>query len=170
MVMPQKTAIVGISGSGKSTFARELAAQTGLPLHQMDALFWRKNWEPVPEADYVAAQAQILLSDQWIIEGYIDSALSDRAKAADLVIYLDLPGPLCAWRVLLRWIKHRGVARPELPVEARERLSLQFLWIILTRAERRAIEDALQGIPDAKIRRFRSDPTPPPPPISRPSH
>ncbi|MCC7267658.1 MAG: hypothetical protein IT546_10015 [Caulobacteraceae bacterium] len=156
MTGARRIAVVGISGSGKSTYARELARRTGLPLHHMDALFWRGAWEPVPEAEYLAAHERLTAGADWIIEGYVDGAMTSRLRRADQVIHLDYRGPLCAWRVLRRWIAHRRTSRPELPPGARERLSLSFLLLVLRRAERPAIEAALQGVDPAKILRVTS--------------
>jgi adenylate kinase family enzyme len=36
--------VVGTSGSGKSTFARELAELLNLPFYEMDQLFWKSDW------------------------------------------------------------------------------------------------------------------------------
>jgi hypothetical protein len=36
--------VVGTSGSGKTTFARQLAARLDLPYYEMDALFWKPGW------------------------------------------------------------------------------------------------------------------------------
>jgi hypothetical protein len=58
--------------------------------------------------------------------------------------------------VLRRWRRHRRIARPELPPEAVERLDPRFLWVVLTRAERPAIEAALAGVEASKIRRVRT--------------
>ena len=153
--MPDRIAVIGIGGSGKSTYARGLAKATGLPLVHMDALFWRGAWEAVPEAEYLEAHARLVAEDRWIIEGYVDVALAGRLQAADRIIDLDPPGWLCAARVIRRWWTHRGRARPELPPEARERLSLRFLWTVLTRAERPAIDAALAGVDPARIERRR---------------
>jgi len=152
----RRIAIVGISGAGKSTYARALHELTGLPVRHMDRLFWQGKWEAVREADYVAAHRSLVSDETWIIEGYIDPALADRARAADLIVYLDFSGLRCAWRVLVRWLRHRRRARPELPPEAVERISLSFLWIVLTRAERRAIEASLRNTEPAKVLRVRS--------------
>jgi hypothetical protein len=55
-----------------------------------------------------------------------------------------------------RWLRHRRTARPELPRQARERLNLRFLWIVVTRAERAAILEAIAGVDAAKIVRTTS--------------
>lgn len=37
--------VVGTSGSGKSTFGRQLSQQICAPYIEMDALFWQPNWK-----------------------------------------------------------------------------------------------------------------------------
>ncbi|MBS0490873.1 hypothetical protein [Phenylobacterium sp.] len=149
--MSDRIAIIGISGSGKSRLARELGARSGLPVVQMDALFWSGSWRPVPEAEYLAAHECLIESERWIIEGYVDAAMAGRLRRADQVIFLDPPGWLCAWRVIRRWLEHRRSARPELSPEALERFQLRFLWTVTTRAERPAILAALEGVDPTKI-------------------
>lgn len=147
----QRIAIIGISGSGKTTFAYALQRATGLPLHHADQLFWRGQWQPVPQHEYLDAHSSLVSQGRWIIEGYVDSALSLRLRRADLIVYLDPPVWLCGFRVLKRWWMHRKTARPELPAEALERLSLRFLRVVLSAAERPAIETALGLAPDAVV-------------------
>jgi adenylate kinase family enzyme len=141
--LPSRVAIIGISGSGKSVFSRHLAESLSLPLLHMDQLFWRGSWEAVPESEYLARHKEWIARERWIIEGYVDESMSDRLTAADLVIYLDYSGPLCAWRVFRRWLMHRRTGRPELPNEALERLSPRFVLMTLRRGERPGIEQAL---------------------------
>jgi adenylate kinase family enzyme len=128
----------------------------------MDALFWRGDWRPVAEAEYLAAHARLVAGDRWVIEGYVNASMA-RLQRADRIIFLDYPGGLCAWRVVKRWLRHRRTARSELPAEARERLSLKFLWIVVTRAERAAILEAMAGVDAAKIVRATSPRSPIPP-------
>jgi adenylate kinase family enzyme len=150
--MVNKIAVIGISGSGKSTFSRKLAEQTGLPLFHMDQLFWKGNWEEVPESEYLIAHHQLVQRDQWIIEGYIDSKMSERLKSADLVIFLDYPGWLCAWWVLKRWFNHRKESRPELPKEALEQLKGEFMWRVFKRHERIPVMEALTVVKQKKFK------------------
>ena len=149
--MSDRIAIIGISGSGKTRLARELGAHLGLPVVHMDALFWREDWQAVPEAEYLAAHAQAVSGERWIIEGYVDAAMADRLRRADQVIFLDPPGWLCAWRVIGRWWTHRRAARPALPAAALERLGLRFLWTVASRAERAAILSALRAAEPARV-------------------
>lgn len=146
-----RISIIGISGSGKSVLGRILAAKTRLPLVHMDQLFWKGNWQEVPEAEYLAQHAQLVQQDQWIIEGYIDQKMSDRLQRSDLILFLDYPGWFCCWRVVVRWLKHRRRSRPELPPEALERLKGEFLWRVWRRKERAGIEQALHKVETEKL-------------------
>ncbi len=152
----KKIAIIGISGAGKSTFSRKLAEKTGLPLFHMDQLYWKGNWEAVPEAEYLKAHELLVQKEEWIIEGYIDVKMANRLKNADLVIWLDYSGLRCAWHLILRRIKNHGLNRQELPKEALERLKWRFLWMVLKGGERRDIEEAIKFGKPSNIKRLRS--------------
>lgn len=153
-----KIAILGITGAGKSTLSRKLADKTGLPLFHMDALFWRGNWEEVPESEYLAQHKKILAeNNKWIIDGWINPKMSDRLAQADLVIYLDYAGWLCALHYVERCFKHRKVARPELPKESTDRFKFRRFFLLLFRGERPDIERSLSFAGDmSKIVRLTS--------------
>lgn len=152
----RRIAIIGISGAGKSTLARRLATTTGLPTAYMDRVFWTGNWQPVPEAVYLAQHAALIGGAEWIIEGFVDPTMAERLRVADLVLYLDYSGVRCVWQVLRRWLAHRKISRPELPSEARDWIDARFLWLVLRRGERRHLEAALAAATPARLERFRS--------------
>lgn len=155
-MMLNKIAIVGISGSGKSTLSRKLAEKTGLPLFHMDQLYWKGNWEAVPEEEYLKAHELLVQKDSWIIEGYIDAKMASRLKLANLVIYLDYPGWRCAWHLILRRLKYHKKNRPELPKEALERLKWSFFKMVFTGGEHEDIEAAIKGVDKSRIARLYS--------------
>ncbi len=145
--MSSKIAIIGITGSGKSWAGRRLAEKTGLPLYHMDALFWKSGWTEVPEAEYIKGQEELLKNEKWIIEGYIDPPLVERALQAELIMYLDYSGWLCAWRYIRRSFEHHSVARQELPADCFDVFTWKRFWMILTRKERIQIERTLDLLP-----------------------
>jgi len=153
---PHRIGVIGISGSGKSALARKLATKTGLPLFHMDQLFWKGNWEATPEPKYLERHKELIGKERWIIEGYVDEPMADRLQSADLVLYLDYPGYVCAWRAIKRWLMHRRTARPELPEDARERLEFPFVWMVFNRGERPGIERALIKATPAHLVRLHS--------------
>lgn len=40
----RRVSVVGNSGSGKTTFAAQLAARLGVPHVEFDAIYWGPNW------------------------------------------------------------------------------------------------------------------------------
>jgi adenylate kinase family enzyme len=49
----KKVLVIGSGGAGKSTFAKRLAAKTGLPLLHLDALFWHPGWVETPKDEWL---------------------------------------------------------------------------------------------------------------------
>lgn len=102
----RKIAVFGKPGSGKSRLSKALASATGLPLHQLDSIVYTKTGEQVDRQSYDEAHDNILSSDRWIIDGFgpIDS-FQQRLKAADTLIYIDLPYLTSYWFVTKRLFK-----------------------------------------------------------------
>ena len=48
----RRIAVIGNSGSGKSTVARKVYDFCNLPLHHLDTYFWKPNWTPPNRDEY----------------------------------------------------------------------------------------------------------------------
>ena len=100
--------ILGRGGAGKSALAQDLSRRIGLPVAELDALFWRPGPSgptPAEPAAWTARQRELVRSTAWIIDGDLgpyDRDLDLRLRAADTVIVLDFGFPRCAWRALRR--------------------------------------------------------------------
>jgi adenylate kinase family enzyme len=102
----KRVAVFGNAGAGKSTLAKRLAQLTGLPLHPLDLVEYRAGGEKVPHDEYLTAHANLLLQDQWIIDGYGGAALAwERFSKADTLVYIDLPLVRHYWWVTKRLFK-----------------------------------------------------------------
>ena len=152
----KRIALLGISASGKSFASRVVASKTQLPLFHMDQLFWKGNWEEVPEVEYLKKHEALVAGEKWVIEGYVDEKMANRLRRADLILYLDYSGIRCAFQLIKRWLTHRNESRPELAPEALERFSWSFLLLVFTRGERSRIEGAIKEANPANLYRFSS--------------
>lgn len=128
----KRVLILGSPGAGKSTFARELAARTELPLIHLDCLYWRPNWIEPSADEWHARLASVLLEDTWIIDGNYGSTVDVRLKRADTAIVLDLPRWRCLMRAVKRIVAGRGKVRPDMAPGCPERFDLEFLGYIWT--------------------------------------
>jgi adenylate kinase family enzyme len=97
----QRVLVGGISGTGKTTLARELARRLALPFHEMDALYHGPGWTKIPsfEQDVAAIAAQ----DSWVFDSMGYQEVRELVwSRADTVVWLDLSRPVVLKRVLVR--------------------------------------------------------------------
>lgn len=57
----RRVAVVGTSGCGKTTVARELSAVLDVPHIELDALYWQPHWVARPAGDF----RDLVECDQW---------------------------------------------------------------------------------------------------------
>jgi len=109
----KKVAVFGKPGGGKSTLSRKLSVATDIKLCALDLIEYKKNGERVPAEEYTKAHAELINSDNWIIDGLgtLNSFWS-RIEAADTLIYVDLPYSVHYWWVTKRLLKSYFV-KPE---------------------------------------------------------
>jgi adenylate kinase family enzyme len=95
--------VLGCAGSGKTTFARRLGARTGAVVIDLDAL-----WRAQGDEDRMAFRETMRrrhAAQAWISDGNFAALTFDiRLPRADLIIWLDAPRLLCAWRAMVRVI------------------------------------------------------------------
>lgn len=123
----RRVMIVGQPGSGKSTLARQLGQRTGLPVHHMDHIHWMPGWVERPQAEKTRLARAVEAQETWIFEGGHSATYASRAARADLILWLDMPLPLRAWRILRRSLLGHGRTRPDLPEGCPERFGPETL-------------------------------------------
>ena len=88
-----RVVVLGPGGSGKSTFARQLAAATEAVWIEIDRLFWQPGLTPLTAQKWEALQEDTFRGDNWIADGDLGpyDALDVRLRHADAVVLLDVP-------------------------------------------------------------------------------
>lgn len=112
----KRVAVVGVSGSGKTSLARDLAARLDLPHIELDALHHGPNWAEASAKDLLAAVEAALegLAEGWVVDGNYQGKIGDFVvHRADTVIWLDPSLPLIVSR-LVRRTARRIARRTEL--------------------------------------------------------
>ncbi|NJN56405.1 MAG: adenylate kinase [Leptolyngbyaceae cyanobacterium SL_5_9] len=130
----KKVAVFGNAGGGKSTLSRKLSEITGLPLYILDKVKYQPGGIEVSQEDYKRIHQEILLSDQWIIDGFgCMETLWPRLDQADTLIYVDLSISVHFWWVTKRLLT--GYVQPpagwpeKSPIFKSSMNSYQALWL-----------------------------------------
>ena len=109
-----RIAVVGSSGSGKSTFARRLSAAMGAEHVELDGINHQPGWTPIELAEFLrVVDERCLAEGTWVTDGNYQAVQPVIWARADLVVWLDPP----TWRTMFRVIRRtivRGVRRTEL--------------------------------------------------------
>lgn len=145
--------ILGCPGSGKSTFARAMAARTGLPLVHLDNVWWRADGTHIPREEFDRALDEILQGEKWIMDGDYSRTYEVRVRAADTVIFLDYPEAVCMAGIIARV----GQPRPDMPW-TESTLDPELVAMVQTyaRDNRPALLDLLQKYPEKQAPIFTS--------------
>lgn len=109
----RRVLVIGMAGSGKSTFSRALSAKTGLPLIYLDLAYWNPGWVEPSQEEWREKQSSLVAGDAWIIDGNDDETLDLRLERADTVVFLDTPWWTCAGRAFLRGLRKPVSEMPE---------------------------------------------------------
>jgi adenylate kinase family enzyme len=97
--------VVGSSGSGKSTFARRLAAACDLARVELDALNWGPGWTDRTTSDpelFERLVDEATAGPRWITDGNYRAAMVRTLPKATHLIWLDFSRPVVMRRVIWR--------------------------------------------------------------------
>ncbi|MBA2719805.1 MAG: hypothetical protein H0U52_11285 [Chloroflexi bacterium] len=131
----ERIVVVGRTGSGKTTFARELAAALRVPHVELDSLYFGQQFSTAPLAILRERTSAAIESEQWVTDGNKRAVRDLVWPRADTVIWLDYSLGVSLWRLAKRARRrtselraepantHLAVVRLRSPRAAREWLS-----------------------------------------------
>ena len=146
--------VVGTSGAGKTTVAREIASALGMPHVEFDAYRHGPNWTSNPDEEFRERLRQALQGDTWVADGNYSMVRGVVWPKATMLVWLDYPIYVVMWRLFWRTM-HRWVFRKELWNGNREKLWWQFfsrrslfLWALQTHWRRRRTIPSALSLPE----------------------
>lgn len=152
---PVRIVVVGSTGSGKTTLARELARLHGVAHVELDALNWDPGWTQAPVEVFRQRVAAALEGREgWVVDGNYSRVRDLVWPRATSIVWLDFPLRIVLWRLFWRTLR-RWWRREELWNGNRERFTDNFLskdslflWAIQTYGRRRREFPALFQAPE----------------------
>lgn len=84
-----RIAVLGPTGAGKSTLARQLANLTTLPIIELDAFNWNSEWQRVDPDTFRSLVAKAVQSERWITDGHYPQVGDLVWNRAEVMVWLD---------------------------------------------------------------------------------
>jgi len=138
-----RIAVVGTTGSGKTTLAQRIALHLALPHVELDALHWGPDWSEAPIEAFREQTSAALAGERWVVDGNYSRVRDIVWARADTVVWLDYP----LWLILARLLRRtcrRVFTRQMLWGNNRESFRTQFfsrdslfVWVWRTYPRRR---------------------------------
>jgi adenylate kinase family enzyme len=149
-----RTVVIGTSCSGKTNFARQLAARLDAHHIELDRLYWLPGWQARAYDEFREKVLAATDAKRWIVDGNYSKVRDITWRRATAVVWLDYPFPVIFKRALIRSIR-RIVTGEELFAGNRETFKKTFLsresilwWVMTTYRRRRREYPQLFGKPE----------------------
>lgn len=96
--------IVGCSGSGKTTVARDIAGRYDLKLHELDFIAWDRDGDGslLPYETRQQIAEELSQGDGWVAEGIYLGWTAPFMERAHVIVWMDVPMRVALWRVFWR--------------------------------------------------------------------
>jgi energy-coupling factor transporter ATP-binding protein EcfA2 len=109
----ERILILGRTGSGKTTLARELAAALQVPHVELDSLYFAPDLSTAPLAVLRERTTAAIAGDRWVTDGNKRSVRDLVWPRADTVIWLDYPFVVSLWRLAKRARRRTSTIRAQ---------------------------------------------------------
>ena len=97
--------VLGTTGAGKTTLAREIARALDVPHVELDYYRFRPNWVEVPNDEFRERVRKALRGDRWVADGNYGLARDVIWPRATMLVWLDYPIYVVMWRLFWRTIR-----------------------------------------------------------------
>ena len=101
----RRVSVVGTTGAGKTTFAKELARRLDCPHVELDALHWEPGWVEVPDEVMRGRVETACTGEAWVVDGNYKCVRDLVWCRADTVVWLDFGLPVVLWRSVSRTVR-----------------------------------------------------------------
>lgn len=101
----KKIAVVGTSGSGKTSLAVKLSQKLNLRHFELDTLFWKPNWTETSDEEFYKNVKETVTGPVWVVCGNYRVTRELLWPEADCIVWLDYPLHVCLWHGLKRTIR-----------------------------------------------------------------
>jgi hypothetical protein len=109
----ERIVVIGRTGSGKTTLAREIASALGVPHVELDSLYFGPNFSTVPDSVLRDRVTAAIAGDRWVTDGNKRAVRDLVWPRADTIVWLDYPVSVTLWRLARRATRRTASLRNE---------------------------------------------------------
>jgi len=103
----KRIVVIGVTSSGKSTLAENIANRLNMDFIELDALHWEPGWQEAPLDVFRCRVEQAIRGEKWIVAGNYHVVRDLIWPKAEAIIWLDYPFLTVLWqltrRTFTRW-------------------------------------------------------------------
>lgn len=126
-----KIAVVGYSGSGKSTFSKKLSSHHHISVLHLDTIYFNQGMTINDKAETEQRIFVTMKNSSWIIDGTYRYLAQERLEHADHIFLFNMNRWTCFFGFLRRYFKYRKKQRDTMALGNPERLDFSFIkWIL----------------------------------------
>jgi adenylate kinase family enzyme len=122
----QRVAVIGVTGTGKSTLAASLATKLNLEHVELDALHWGPGWTEADTQTFRNRVDAVTRCERWVVDGNYAKVRDLVWTRADHIVWLDYSLAVTLGRLFVRTMR-RIRTQETLWNGNRERFAEQFL-------------------------------------------
>jgi hypothetical protein len=109
----ERILVIGRTGSGKTTLARDIAAALAVPHVELDSLYFGPNFTTVPEPVLRERVTAAVEGARWVTDGNKRVVRDLVWPRADTIVWLDYPVAVSLWRLGRRARRRTASLRTE---------------------------------------------------------
>src|SRR5580700_1979189 len=148
----KKFALIGLPGSGKSSFAAKLGRILDIPVHHLDRHMFEPGGKKRDKQEFIEIQKAMLDEKAWVVEGCSFSTFEMRFAKADVLIYFHFSRLVCYLRLIKRIFNYKkdfgGLRRINWEL-------LRYIWSF-DKEKRAGIEELRKKYPKTQFIIFRN--------------
>ena len=104
---PRRISVIGATGSGKTVLAGRLSQCWGLPLYELDRVFWDAQKRGAEAVDFIHAVSALTQRDAWVLDGHYRGVRESIWRRSEMIVWLNYPLWLVASRLVRRFVQKR---------------------------------------------------------------